>query len=131
MWPLRFLHGLNLPLLAAHGVLAAPGMGPAAWLLWSCWLGYALAYLGARRGLHWCLRLCIVPPLLQFVLTAPWVLLNLGAFFGDDPLYLDSPGTILVVGLFGCCVTLPSALLLEAYWCYRRDVFFSRRHVDE
>jgi hypothetical protein len=45
----------------------------------------------------------------------PWVVLNLHAFITDDPLYLNSPGTILVVAVNALIFCVPALLVVLAY----------------
>ena len=112
-----------LALLAAYGVLAAsrPELGSVAY--WLFWLTYVALLLGAVRKVKWCLRLSVLPPLLIFLTTAPSVLYNAWAFLVRHPLYQDSPATIFVVGVVALFLTIPSLLVLAAYWRRRKQIF--------
>lgn len=123
MTSLRLFHLAILVLLAAYGVLAAHSFSVGPIIYWVFWLIYVGLYLGARRKLKWCLKFSVVPPLLVFLLTAPTVVYNFWAFISGHPLYQDAPGSIIIVGILALCLTLPSALVLGAYWINRREVF--------
>ena len=122
MMAIRIFHIATLVLLAAYGALAfhRPVLGSV--IYWAFWLGYVGLVLGAYRRYKWCMKLSVTPPLLVFLLTAP-NLAYFWAFISGHPLYQDSPGTILTVGTMALCLTLPSALVLGAYWANRRQVF--------
>jgi len=123
MTAIRIFHIATLALLAAYGALAAhrPALGSVVY--WVFWLAYVGLVLGAHRRNRWCMKLSVTPPLLVFLLTAPNVAYNFWAFISGHPLYQDSPGTIIIVGIMALCLTLPSALVLAAYWVNRRQVF--------
>ena len=120
---IRIFHVVALILLAVYGVLAAGRLDLRSVSYWVLWLGYAALLLGAARKLKWCLRLSILPPLLMFLVTAPSVLYNAWAFATRHPLYQDSPATIFVVGITAICLTIPSAVVLAAYWRHRKQIF--------
>ncbi|HPG62189.1 MAG TPA: hypothetical protein PK586_09275 [Casimicrobium sp.] len=123
MAAIRIFHIATLLLLAAYGALAfhRPVLGSAVY--WVFWLAYAGLVFGAHRRHKWCMRLSITPPLLVFLFTAPNVAYNFWGFISGHPRYQDSPGTIIIVGIMAVCLTLPSALVLGAYWLNRRQVF--------
>jgi len=123
MTAIRIFHIATLVLLAAYGALAfhRPVLGSVVY--WAFWLAYVGLVLGAYRRQKWCMKLSVTPPLLVFLLTAPNVAYNFWAFISGHPLYQDSPGTIVIVGIMALCLTLPSALVLGAYWANRRQVF--------
>jgi hypothetical protein len=74
----------------------------------------------------WCARLLAMPPLLIVVFTAPMVLYNFYAFASGNPLYQDSPATIIVVAILALFITVPSACVLGAYWHQRQQIFGSK-----
>ena len=123
MMVIRIFHIATLVLLAAYGALAfhRPVLGSV--IYWAFWLAYVGLVLGAYRRYKWCMKLSVTPPLLVFLLTAPNLAYNFWAFISGHPRYQDSPGTILIVGTMALCLTLPSALVLGAYWGNRRQVF--------
>jgi len=84
-------------------------------------LGFLAAYVymivALYRGKRWAWWLCWVPPLISLVLAAPNVVYNFVLFFSDDPLYLDSPGTILVVAVHAILFVIPpSAIAVLLVW---------------
>jgi hypothetical protein len=81
---------------------------------------------GLVQGDVWCARLLILPPLLIAVLTTSMVLYNVFAFVSGNPLYQDSPATIIVVAIVALLVTMPSAFVLGAYWNQRQQIFGSK-----
>ena len=109
--------------LASYGALAMRVASIESGIYWILWIGYAGLLVGDRRKVRWCAHLAVLPPLLVFLLSAPLVLYNVWAFAVGDALYQDSPATILVVGIFAVGFSLPSALVLGAYWQHRRNVF--------
>lgn len=104
-------------MLAAHGDVQ---------ILWLVWLVYATLLFGLMLDNLWCARLLILPPLLLVLSSVPMVLYNFYAFASGNPLYQDSPGTILIVALFALFLTVPSALVLTAYWNQRQQIFGSQ-----
>jgi hypothetical protein len=50
--------------------------------------------------------------LIALVLAGPNVIYNFVLYFRDDPLYLDSPGTILVVGVKAILFVIPALCIL-------------------
>ena len=112
-----------LALLAAYGVLAAKRPELPSVAYWLFWLMYVALLVGADRKVKWCLRLSVLPPLLIFLATAPSVLYNAWAFLARHPLYQDSPATIFVVGVMALFLTIPSLIVLAAYWRHRKQIF--------
>ena len=117
------LHGVAVFALGTGGLLAAHSWSAGALVFWSLWLIYALHLGSSMRGNRFSSRLLIVPPLLVFLATAPNVIYNFAQFARGSPVYLDSPGTILVVLTFAFFTTIPALLLLCAYWGQRQWLF--------
>ncbi|MFN5993099.1 MAG: hypothetical protein ACK45Y_03285 [Betaproteobacteria bacterium] len=95
------------------------------------WLGVAVyvgILVGASRANVTCIWLSIVPPAGIFLYTAPNVIYNFWEFATDNPIYLDSPGTILAVAVYGVFLTVPSGLALGAYWPQLRKRFLPDDH---
>ncbi len=123
---IRVFHITSLSLLLFYGVLAVHRINFGSLVFWSFWLAYAGLVFGMQGERIWCLRLLVLPPLIVFLSTVPNVVYNIYAFLIGDPLYQDSPATILIVGIVAVFVTLPSGLVLAAYWRYRQEVFKAR-----
>ena len=84
-------------------------------------LGFLAAYVyvivSLYRGKRWGWWLCWVPPLISLVLAAPNVVYNFVLFFSHDPLYLDSPGTILVVAVNAILFVVPPLVIaILLFW---------------
>ncbi len=122
---IQFFHFVVLIFLALYCLVAAPVSKGDALFCYFIWLFYLGLLCGLMLNNLWCARLLIVPPLFFFLYTAPFVLFNFAAFIMRDPLYLDSPATIFVVAIPAFFVTLPSTLVLIAYWKERRRIFGS------
>ena len=90
-------HVCVLALLVGYGVLSAHQ--PTLWtaVFWTIVVIYSAVIVGIFRGSRRILQLSVFPPTLLVVLSAPMVIWNVIAFLTGHPLYLDSPGTILVV----------------------------------
>jgi hypothetical protein len=100
-------------------------------LILAIWLGVAVyvgILVGASRANVTCIWLSIVPPAGIFFYTAPNVIYNFWEFATDNPIYLDSPGTILAVAVYGVFLTVPSGLALGAYWPQLRKRFLPDDH---
>lgn len=80
----------------------------------------ALAYAGisfaAVDEKHWALLICVVSSAAILVISLPWVAYNFFAFLTNDPLYRESPGTILVVGISAALFCVHSSFLGTAYF---------------
>lgn len=73
---------------------------------------YAALSIAAFRGNRWAAYLSPLPPILILFAIAPNVLFNLYAFLTSHPSYLDSPGTILVVGVQSIIFVIPAIIIL-------------------
>jgi hypothetical protein len=63
--------------------------------------------------------IAVVVPAVICALWLPMVAVNLIAFVRGDPLYRDSPATILVVAAEGVMFAIPSLLLIALFWRHR------------
>jgi hypothetical protein len=116
-------HVCALALLVCYGVLSAHRPILYTTLFWTFVVVYSGVIVGVFRGSRYFLQLSVFPPALLVALSAPTVIWNVFAFLTGHPLYLDSPGTILVVLVIAMMVTLPSTVVLAVYWTRRREVF--------
>lgn len=123
---IKFFHSAAVVLFMLYGLLTARSLQGNALAYWIFWFAYVALLCGLVLGNIWCARLLILPPLLVFVFTAPIVLYNFFAFVSGNPLYQDSPATIIVVAIVALLVTLPSAFVLGAYWNQRQQIFGSK-----
>ncbi len=63
--------------------------------------------------------IALVVPVVICARWLPMVAINLFAFVRDDPLYLDSPGTIFIVAIYALLLVIPSLVLLVLFWLKR------------
>jgi len=75
---------------------------------------FALAIL-AFRGNRWAIILSVLTAFLLMLRWLPMVLVNAWMFITGHPLYLDSPGTILIVILYAAVFAMPATLLSVLY----------------
>ncbi|MFZ1325997.1 MAG: hypothetical protein WAT67_08290 [Candidatus Contendobacter sp.] len=73
---------------------------------------YAALSLAAFRGNRWATHLSLLLPVLILLVIGPNVIYNLYAFLTDHSRYLDSPGTILVVGVEMLIFIIPAITTL-------------------
>jgi hypothetical protein len=116
-------HVCALALLVGYGVLSAHQPTPYITLFWTIVVVYSAVVVGVFRRSRRFLQLSVFPPALLVALSAPMVIWNVFAFLTGHPLYLDFPGTIVVVFVIAIMVTLPSTVVLAIYWARRREVF--------
>lgn len=84
-------------------------------LLFLAALSYAAVAYAAVEEKRWAFAICFLVAVGLLVFWLPWVVLNFHAFVTDDPLYQDSPGTILVVAINALVFCLPALMLVVAY----------------
>lgn len=97
----------------------------ALWAAYLIWLGnpvgYALAAVALGNGYftlalkwreRWAWWASWVPPLAALALVAPRDIYNYFLYFTDDPRYLDSPGTILVVAVSTVIFVIPALVIV-------------------
>ncbi len=123
---IKFFHSVAVVLFMLYGLLTARSLQGNALAYWIFWFAYVVLLCGLMQGEMWCARLLILPPLLVVVFTAPMILYNFFAFVSGNPLYQDSPATIIVVAIVALLVTMPSAFVLGAYWNQRQQIFGSK-----
>jgi hypothetical protein len=127
---IRAFHVIALGLLALFGGLVTLRLEWAVLWYWIFWLAYAGLVFGIQGESKWCLRLSILPPFVVFLLTAPNVVYNIYSFLTGHPLYQDSPATIFVVAVTAILLSLPSGLVLVAYWFNRKHVFGTNKSSE-
>jgi hypothetical protein len=81
---------------------------------------YGFAILDLSRSKRWAWWACCVPSILVLLLIAPTVLFNFYLFIIGDDLYLDSPGTILVVAVITILFVFPALTGLVALLMARK-----------
>jgi hypothetical protein len=86
----------------------------------------SFAFIGvsvmAARRRRWAVCAVILVATVLLIQHLPPVVLNAWLFLTRDSLYLDSPGTILVVAVSAVIFALPALLLVVTYACRWRDV---------
>ena len=120
---IKFFYLSAACLLTVYGVFAARSMTAGSLLFWEIWLVFTALVYGLLQNNIWCARLLAIPPLLVFLFSAPAVLYNFFAFMLGHPLYQDSPATIIIVAISALFITMPSGVLLVAYWRDRKQIF--------
>jgi hypothetical protein len=73
---------------------------------------YAFLITSLHQRKRWAWWLCWIPPIIALVLAGPNVIYNVVLYFRDDPRYLDSPGTILIVSVNAVLFVLPALCIL-------------------
>lgn len=122
----KFGHLFFAALLSLYGLIGAanPDIELVVW-----WLGLFLYYSliwGILKDNILCARIGFVPVFLVALWSLPMVIYNVYAFISEHPLYLDSPATIFVVGIYALFFTLPSLVTLYGYWLARQTWFVRR-----
>jgi hypothetical protein len=92
----------------------------------------ALAYVGvsltALRSKVWALLVSIGVAAMLLARWLPMVIINFRMYLDDHPLYVDSPATILIVGINALLFVVPATLLLLFYLIqWRKVVSFVRQ----
>ncbi len=123
MASIKPFHSVALVLFTLYGFLTVRSLQGNALIFWLVWFVYAVLLCGLLFDNIWCARLLVLPPLFIVGFTAPMVLYNVFAFLSGNPLYQDSPATIIVVAILALFTTLPSAFALGAYWNQRHQIF--------
>jgi hypothetical protein len=83
-------------------------------------VAYGALSVAAFQGKRWAWWLSLVPPVFLTACVGPWAAYNFYAFFTDHPRYVDSPGTILIVGLNALVLLVPAVLVLILMVVYRK-----------
>ncbi|MFL6575900.1 MAG: hypothetical protein ACJ8MR_04755 [Povalibacter sp.] len=84
---------------------------------------HAVAYSSLVNGRSWAWWVWLSGLVVCLAIAAPNVAYNAYLFAKDDPLYLDSPGTIIVVAVSAAVLVIPqlvSLVLLVACRAFRR-----------
>ncbi len=84
---------------------------------------YVVATFGLLAKSKYAWAYSFVPPVMALYSAGPDIVANVYAFAVDDPLYVDSPLTIMVVGLEALIVMVPAIVLLLLLLRARRVVF--------
>jgi hypothetical protein len=106
--------------IAATYSLWRGGVVPGALLLGLVAL-YAFLIASLHQRKVWAWWLCWLPPIIALALAGPNVVYNFILYFRDDPMYLDSPGTILVAALNAILFVIPALCILGLLpWVRRR-----------
>ena len=71
-----------------------------------------VAYRSLVNGKAWAWWVWLSGPVVCLAMAAPNVLYNIYLFANDDPLYLDSPGTILAVAVTATVLVVPQLISL-------------------
>jgi hypothetical protein len=71
---------------------------------------FLIASLHQRKTWAW--WLCWIPPIIALALAGPNVVHNFMLYFRDDPLYQDSPGTILIASVNAVLFVIPALCIL-------------------
>jgi len=95
----------------AGGFLAFLG-NPFGYILISVAVVYSYAILSLHRLERWAWWFCCALTAAPILMVAPGVVYNFALFAVNDPLYLDSPGTILVVATNALVLVVPALLVL-------------------
>lgn len=84
---------------------------------------YTLAAVATYRRKRWAWWASLVPAVICASLVGPNVLYNLYAFGSGHPLYADSPGTILIVGIYAVVFLFPAIAVVWLLAKVRAHVF--------
>lgn len=76
----------------------------------------------AVYGNRWALILSIGVAVTLFILWSPIIIVNFWMFFTNHPLYLDSPLTIVIAGIYAILFAIPSTLLVMLFSLQWRQV---------
>jgi len=122
--PLRFALRFNVAwaclLALAFGAVFVDGPGIRRAAAFAAAIAFVAVSVDALRGYRWAVVTALSIAGVLLAVTLPYVLFNVWKFATDDPMYLDSPGTILVVAIEGLLLTLPPLVILTAAWVARR-----------
>lgn len=99
-------------------------------VLWAVIAVYGAVLVGYFRSKLACIWISIVPPAAIFFWTAPNVIYNAWEFSVGAPPYQDSPGTFIIVAIVAMVLTIPSGLVLGAYWWNRHKLFTTALRAD-
>jgi hypothetical protein len=83
---------------------------------------YIYATVALLRRERWAWWLCVVPPIISLAAYGPKVGYNLWRASQVDPLFSDSPGTLIVVLIMAFVYVIPPVILLVRLAIMRKDV---------
>lgn len=95
----------------------------AALSFWVITLLYCAATLGVAMKSRVSWLLSFIPPLAVLGFMGPRILANLIAFVVDDPIYVDSPGTIMIVAVMTLIWLVPAIALILALLRIRLQIW--------
>jgi len=95
----------------------------AALSFWVITLLYCAARLGVAMKSRVSWLLSFIPPLAVLGFMGPRILANLIAFVVDDPIYVDSPGTIMIVAVMTLIWLVPAIALILALLRIRLQIW--------
>ena len=84
---------------------------------------YVVATFGLLTKSKFAWAYSFVPPVMALYSAGPEIVANIYAFAVDDPLYVNSPMTIMVFGIQALLVVVPAIVLLLLLLHARRVVF--------
>ena len=105
--------------------LGAPD--PSRGLWWAAASGFVVIGLMAHRRRRWALVASGVVSVAALGYWSPFVAVNAYLYATGDPVYLDSPGTILVVALDAVLFVIPSAVVLSLWFLRWKKTHRQRR----
>src|SRR5688572_14654652 len=105
----------SIVMLCAFTVLYVGGPNSARETLILLSVAYVAVATVARRHKRWAVATSVVVAALVTLRWAPMVGYNWWMFFGGHELYLDSPGTIIIVAIYSLLLALPATGLLVGY----------------
>jgi hypothetical protein len=109
-------------MLAAFSLLAVLGPSWARAIVFAITLAYVGISVAALRRKAWAVFIAIGVAAILLARWLPMVVVNLRMYFEDHPVYIDSPGTILVVAIYSLLFALPALILLLLYLVQWRQV---------
>lgn len=112
----------SILLVCAFGALAgfAPETGRI--LLLTLAIGYGGVALLALKKRPWAVGVSIIVAIGACLRWAPVVVLNTWLFVSGDARYRDSPGTIIIVGVYALLFAIPATFLVIGYALRRSDI---------
>jgi hypothetical protein len=104
---------------------------PAAIVLLVGAAGYFVIACFAMAQQKWAIIVTAAATALTVVVTAPLVLLNVAMFVLEHPLYQDSPGTIIIVGIYAVVLTLPATVILGLLVLHTIRLYLAARRCEK
>lgn len=113
-------------ILASAGYLLLQRGGAGSWLPLALSLTFFLNTCAAFHS-RLALLLVLVFTLLFLLRWLPMVAVNVWMFSTDHPLYLDSPGTIMIVAVYAVLFAIPALIFSIAYLLQWRSLLAALR----